>query len=340
MGRQTRMFVFPYPEYSNWSLLLSMNPFFPILYQLPLIVMASILIMMLRPRIVIGNGLVSTIPAMLLKGLIGCKTVISQRGDIAYYTGRRLRYLLSLIIRKRVDLAFVNSEGSREDFSLVCPQEKIVVNEHSADQIFFSEASKDRAKRLFGFEDRFVIGYVGNLDRDKLCHWLLPLSKRLYNYKDILIAFVGQGELSKEIKKWSSASDVIRYMGHIQDRGTLHLFYVACDIVWAPIEETYLGRPAVEALASGTPVLAPDMPGVYGKQMAGVRISRRLPKTVGWVVPTGDLESMVRIVLNAREEPHVLKSMAKDCRAFAMERYGPGNIDKAIRELLKLQTLA
>jgi len=344
MEPQAVMFAFPFPEYSHMGLLLSMNPLFSLVYQIPLIVMASILIATLRPRIVIGNGLVSSIPGLLLKTVIGCKTVISHRGDIAYYTGRRLRYLLWLVLRKRADLAFVNSQGSRQDFSLVCPQERIVVSEHTADQIFFSEVSKDEAKHLLGFGGRFVIGYVGSLDREKLCHWLLLLANRLHDYKDILVAFVGQGELSKEIRKWSSESDAIRYMGHIQDRRTLHLFYAASDIVWAPVEETYLGRPAVEALASGTPVLAPDMPGVYKKQKAGVRVtaaaaSRRFPEAVGWVVRTGDLESMVRIVLHARKNPHVLKGMAKNCRAFAMERYGPGNIDMAIKELLKLQTV-
>jgi glycosyltransferase involved in cell wall biosynthesis len=330
------MFVFPYPD---WSVLLSLNPLFSLLHQVPLIVISSILMMIFRPAVVMGNGVVSSIPGLLLKPAIGCRTVISHRGDITYYTSTRLRHLLWLLIQRRADLALVNSEGSRRDFSLVCPQSRIVVVEHSADRLFFSKMSKDHAKRLLGFENRFVIGYVGNLDKEKFCHWVLQLSRRLRAYEDILVAFIGQGELSGEIKKSSLNCDAVRYLGYVQDRRTLHAFYSACDIVCAPIEETYLSRPAVEALASGTPVLAPDMPAVYKKQLANVRIkSRMLPESVGWVVSAGDLESMVRVVLDARKNAPALRAMGENCRAFAMERYGPDNIDIAVKELHKLQT--
>ena len=146
---------------------------------------------------------------------------------------------------------------------------------------------------------------------------------------------MGHGKLVKKINKLERKYENVKYLGYIGDRVELCKLYGVADALWSFADTTYISRPAVEALASGTPIIIPDAP-VYN-QMQNVRIGHNLiPKEVGWILNNDDIEGISKLILRIKRENVINDAMRVRCREYAKKEYSMKNIEVVIESLNQL----
>ena len=133
--------------------------------------------------------------------------------------------------------------------------------------------ARAQLRRRLGLPDRLTAVFVGQLAKRKGLVELLeawPGVRR--DYPDAELLVVGSGSLETEIRKAAARLDSgIRYLGERQDVSDL---FRCADIAVLPSKNESLGCSFVEALASGTPLIA----GRTGEQKR--RVHRSWPASI------------------------------------------------------------
>jgi glycosyltransferase involved in cell wall biosynthesis len=241
---------------------------------------------------------------------------------------------IATFLSRYTDLIFVNSQGCKKDVQKIVNDNKIIVLEHWADDVFFDKADSVKLRESFGLKDKFVILFVGRVDREKHCNVLMDISNRLKEEKDFYFIFIGVGELANQLKNLEKTNNNIRYLNYIGSKEELSKYYKAADLLWSYADETYLAKPAVESLASGTPILIPDVPALIKKAKEKIRINTSLvPKEIGWIVDKENLDEIIKLIIGLKENRLILKKMKNNCYKFALERHSKKNIEFAIKML-------
>lgn len=102
-------------------------------------------------------------------------------------------------------------------------------------------------------------------------------------------------------------------------------------------DETYVARPAVEALACGTPVLFVDVPAILRKAKHGAKINHELiPKDIGWIVDKDDLEGILGLINKIKCENIIDENLRAKCIEYARKRHSKNNMKAAVEKLLFL----
>ena len=334
--RRIRIYTIPYFKYDTFGLTISMNGLFALLYELPLLILSFFTALIYRPKIIIGNGFVASLGSILIAKLVDGKVVVSHRGYIEYYVEDTLRKLVC-VLSDAIEHVFVNSQGSKSDVSVLVNPKKVTVVEHVADPIFFTARDRAALRQSLNLSDKFVILYVGKIDREKHCDTLIQACERLRKNDDVLFLFVGDGELVATLKKIEKKWKNVKHLGYIYDRGKLRDLYKSADLVWSLAEETYIARPAVEALACGTPVLFVDVPAILLKARHGAKINHELiPKDIGWIVDKDDLEGILGLINKIKCENIIDENLRAKCIEYARKRHSKNNMKAAVEKLLSL----
>ncbi|MBO3754114.1 MAG: DUF2341 domain-containing protein [Candidatus Brockarchaeota archaeon] len=314
-------FKLPYPSYQKLGPHIGSNPLFVLLYKVPLFLMSTIVSFIYRPKIIIGNGFMTSIACVFSARIIRARIVASFHGHIRHTICPSIRNIIRALCHS-FDLVTVNSIGSKEDASLVVDPSKILLVEHSADDIFFQKQNRERLRKEMGLEDKFVILYVGRMDIEKVFDTLLEVFRQLRVANDIVLLVVGSGKMEKEVRSLEKKTASIRYFGYLTDKRLLAALYKVADIVWSYADETYLARPAVEALASGTPIMIPNRPAILKKAKAGIKIDPKLvPPEIGWIVDPSDISAIVQLILSIKAQKSVLYQMRDRCVEYARKKY-------------------
>ena len=105
--------------------------------------------------------------------------------------------------------------------------------------------------------------FVGNLFEYKNVQIIiLSMKKILINFPNAHFQIIGQGEFSQQLKKLIEINNLeknIKIIGKVDDQELLQR-YASCDVyITASSFETF-GLPLIEAMASGKPVLASNIP--------------------------------------------------------------------------------
>lgn len=336
------LFNIPYFDYVKVGPIISSNPLFILLYEFPLLFLSTLLMILYRPKIIVGNGFATTLPVAVPAKLMDCKVICSYHGCFEYYLDNMAKKIIR-ILSKFVDKIIVNSDGSKMDvLSTIKNSHKIIVVKHWANDLFFSIKDSDRPvlRKKMGLSDKFVISYAGRIDREKFIPTLIKVIKRLSNYEDFndfWFIFVGIGEFADEIKELERKYKNVKYLGYIDDRAKLCNFYGVADLVWSFADTTYIARPAVEALACGTPIILPDTPAVLNKAAQNVRINQDLmPEGVGWMVNKDDVEGISELILEIKRKKEVNDAMRIRCRSYAKKEHSMKNMEIAVEILNQL----
>jgi len=331
-----RIYSIPYFKYDTLGLTLSMNGLFPLLYELPLLFLTFLSALIHRPKIIIGNGFVASLGSILPAKLVHAKVVLSHRGYVEYYVEGTLRKLV-YVLSNAIDHVLVNSQGSKTDVSVLVDPRKITVVEHVADPIFFSTGDRPALRQKLNLSDKFVILYVGAIDREKHCDTLIQTCERLRKNNEVLFLFVGDGELITTLKKMEKKWKNVKHFGYIYDRTQLRDLYKSADLVWSLAEDTYIARPAVEALACGTPVLFVDVPAIFRKAKHGAKINHELiSKDIGWIVNKDDIAGIVELVDKIKRENIIDENLRAKCIEYARKRHSKNNMKAVVEKLLSL----
>jgi glycosyltransferase involved in cell wall biosynthesis len=120
--------------------------------------------------------------------------------------------------------------------------------------------------------------------------------------------------------------------GYISDKSQLAEVYQSVDIVWTPADTTYLSRPGIEALASGIPVVVPDVVPYLGADST-TRIPRSLVQPgCGWIVD-GDDDTEVKDLLRSLNSTPPSVETHERCRRYAESHHSVSNIDEITSRL-------
>lgn len=279
-----------------------------LLYMVPLVPVAAISAVVLRPDVAIGNGPMSV--ALLLPArLVGARLRLVFHGYLGH-VGGIWRRLVSFVL-SRCDLAFVNSRTSRDDLSRLMKAESIREVAHWADARFF-EVPLARSP-----SERLRILFVGRLDDEKFSQ-CLRVSKGLAEDGTACLVAAGGGPLAAELQ-----GPFLEYAGYLTDREAVVALYAEADVVWAPADTTYVSRPGIEGLAAGCPIVVGDTPAVTARAEAGERIPRTLlPSPVGYVVDGAKDDEAERLLRQLHRDGLSEEHRAR-CRAYARENHGP-----------------
>lgn len=316
----------PYPAFNKYGDITCRSPLFNIIWNLPLMVTGAVLSLIQRPKAVIYNGLATGLTMPPFTRLCGSLNIVMYHSFIGNAEGglKRLLHFLS----KFVDMVVVNSRGSYRDISTVVDTEKIVINEHYADELFFRTRSQNERR-----VEALVISYVGRIDKDKLCFPLIEAAKKLGGNNQFQFNFAGAGSDLARVKLLSEEFSNIKYLGYVNDREELKKIYQNSDVLWAFADETYLGMPAVEALACGTPIIIPIYAAIKGikKQIDKLLV----PGNVGWLVNTDDIEEIVTL-LTQIQQSGISSIMKENCIAYAKKKYSSNNIENTVSKIIAL----
>ncbi len=302
------------------------------IYEIPLYLAAAARIIFSRPRVVVFNGLNTLLPLLPFAKISGSRVVLSFASWFDYKRFSLIENPLRSY-GKFVDLVIANSIGTKENLSALFPREKIMVVEHCANDIFFEERDRVGLRRKWDIKEKFVVAYIGRIDYDKHCGFLLDVVRELIDEKGILFLFVGRGVLEKEVIALQEKHRTVEYLGYIADVNKLSEIYSIADVVWSYSDETYLALPAVEALASGTPIIIPSTPAIEEKITNGARIEKPVfPPEVGWAIDLEDPGSVAKLILDMRDRS-LAAQKRKDCSRYAQSRYHKNN-HEAFHEFL------
>jgi glycosyltransferase involved in cell wall biosynthesis len=144
----------------------------------------------------------------------------------------------------------------------------------------FSHPERRRAsgRERWGFDQEFVVGYVGRLVAEKGIDWLLESWRTASLPDHACLVFIGQGPMEAAIRAAATADARIRLMGPVPFE-QVPTVMASLDALVLPSLTTrdwseQYGRVITEAMASGVPVIASDsgaIPEVVGD--AGIIVS-------------------------------------------------------------------
>lgn len=211
-----------------------------------------------------ARGIRGATGASVVCGLSGEDIFIEQIPEPHYGEIRRL-----LCERSRDIDRFVALNGFFADFMadyLHVPRSRIDVVPHGVDLAGFPAVAPDLAARRGGRGGRFVIGSLARLCPEKGLDQLLRALAILAATHDVEVVAAGAASAAEEpylrgcrqLADQLGVAERFMWLGQVDRPGKLRLLE-ACDVFAMPTAHPEAkGLPAIEAMAAGVPVVAPD----------------------------------------------------------------------------------
>ncbi|MCL4418057.1 MAG: glycosyltransferase family 4 protein [Actinobacteria bacterium] len=280
-----------------------------------LFIVCPFVIAMFRPQVLHAHGLVASVSAVFWGKIFKLRTIISLH---SYYTFPKKGLYRSFVkfLLSNADFVLSLSEKSNSEIrSLGLSKEKLGIFTYWIDLEKFKRV--DNAKKQLGWEDKFVILFVGRLIKEKGLDVLLNAAKN-WN-KNIQLVIIGSGPMEEEISRVSKNGQV-KFIGR-KSQEDLPIYYSAADFLIVPsTSEEGFGRVIIEALACGTPVIG-------AKRGA---ISEAMDETVGKLIDVTEdnIKNAVEYFSNNQKE---IKKLSQHARQFAERRYSEKNAESIIK---------
>lgn len=136
---------------------------------------------------------------------------------------------------------------------------------------------------------------------------------------DTSLFFVGKGELQSECVRLSKQLNVIERVRFLGVRNDIPELMKSADVIVLSSHYEGLSLSSLEAMASGRPFIASDVPGL-----------REIVKDAGLLFPDGDYEMLSSHILNLMNDKDFYNQIVKSCLARAKQF----DVTKTMREYL------
>ncbi len=123
------------------------------------------------------------------------------------------------------------------------------------------QAARDETRARHGLPDAPLVGFVGRFAREKDLDVVLDAWPAVERATGAKLVLAGAGPMAARLQAHPYAEHV-HFLPFLHDRGALADLLAALDVYVAPGAIETFGLSALEALASGTPVLSADAGGV------------------------------------------------------------------------------
>ncbi len=230
-----------------------------------------------------------------------------------------------------------NTLSHFRDSSLKTAKANVVVGQRMAERVMSRGVSKDRVhvihnwsddeqifpvsnadnplRRKWGLDDKFVVGYSGNLGRAHEFDTVLAASERLRHDPRIVFLFIGGGHRMDElarIVKTRGLDSTFRFIPY-QDRALLKHSLCVPDVHWISL------KPAVEGLivpskfygiaSAGRPVIA-----ITAQDGEIARLVRE--HKCGLVIEPGQADELAATLARLSTDPQSLAAMGASARSM------------------------
>ncbi len=246
--------------------------------------------------------------------------VVTVHGtDVAIAEGNRLLARAARGTFGRVAAVTATSENLRQRaIALDADPRKTATTYIGVDTGLFAprQASSEMRDFLGGRDGDLLVVSVGRLARVKGFEYLIEAASRLQR---VTFAIVGDGELRPELERLVEASPgrvaLVGAMSHDRVADA----FAAADVVVVPSVVDSRGRvdattsTALEALASGRPLIASNVGGI-------AEVVR--DDDNGLLVPEKDPVALAAAIERLRAEPELRERLSGRAREFALERLG------------------
>lgn len=229
----------------------------------------------------------------------------------SFWYRKYVDWALPRAIRKS-DTILTNSECSKRDIIhyLNVPEEKVRVVYLAAEEKFksrsISNEERDRLQKKYNLPHRFIL-YVGVIEERKNIEGIIHIAQKLVSRVNVPIVVIGRPGYRGEyyLQKIGDQKNM-RYVGAVGDED-LPLLYNLAEIFLFPSWYEGFGLPPLEAMQSGTPVIASNggaLPEVIGEG--------------GIILPPDNIDAFTDAVIALLEDKG--KSAALTEKGFAQAR--------------------
>lgn len=166
---------------------------------------------------------------------------------------------------------------------------------------------RQELRRLWGIEDKFVVGYSGNLGRAHETETFLEAATRLSGNQDIVFLFIGGGSRRTEFEREAGSRRLsnVLFKGY-QPRELLHVALAVSDVHLLSLLPCLEGL-IVPSKFSG--IAAAGCPAIYVGSAAGDVAKYIIESDCGFVVAPGDADSLTQAVLDLRADTERRRQM-------------------------------
>jgi glycosyltransferase involved in cell wall biosynthesis len=242
----------------NWFNKLDRNLFLLFVYLGPGLLIQSFRVMLLnrnRVDVINSHGLIPAFVSLVLRFFFRKPSVVTVHTVYNLSKPTLVGRILAFILNYH-DAVLLCAEGALREMCIQgLDPRKSKVFTYWADQNLFKPLDKAECKRKVGWDDKFVVLFVGRLVRNKGAHILAEVARRVD--KTIHFAFIVTGSYEDFLKmtRQTRLRENIIYVGKV-DHSILNLYYNAADLLAVPSLHEGFARVNLESMLCGTPVIA------------------------------------------------------------------------------------
>ncbi len=229
-------------------------------------------------------------------------------------------------------LVIANSKASQDAFLAAGGRSDIidvVYNGFDPEVYQFDRTKVSQLKTQLELDGQFIVGHFSRLSPWKGQHILIEALT--YSPKDVTAIFVGDAlfgeqeyveQLHKQVAELGLENRV-KFLGFRSDVPQL---MAICDLVaHTSIAPEPFGRVIVEAMLSGTPIVAAQSGGAIELIEPGIN---------GFLVPPGQPHQLAEVINICHNQPESTIAIAQSAYEMASRRFDQTNIDRQIADLL------
>jgi alpha-1,6-mannosyltransferase len=129
-------------------------------------------------------------------------------------------------------------------------------------------AKRREVRARYGLPERAVAAFVGRFSFEKELGVLMEAWPEVHRRTGAVLALIGHGPMRRKLVAQADGAPWARFLPYERDRGQLAELLAALDLFVAPSSNETFGLAALEALATGTPVLSADRGGISEQVLA------------------------------------------------------------------------
>jgi glycosyltransferase involved in cell wall biosynthesis len=244
-------------------------------------------------------------------------------GALRNPTAIKLAMWLARFLYQRAERVIAVTEGIKQGIiENGAPAKKIVFVPNGVDDDLFATLSPERAAQIrqeYGWEKRFVLLYAGTLARSDGLEASIRAAASLADYKDFLLAFVGEGEVKPQLMALAEELHLsnVAFIP-AQPKRRIPDFITAADVCLVPIRadgffQMTLPNKVFDYLAGARPIIVAMPPGE-----TRVLVERA---GAGLAVPPEDEISLAAAILELRDAPQACQQYGQNGRQYALKHF-------------------
>ena len=192
-----------------------------------------------------------------IKKVIVHSHIASKKNGLVY---KLFKTIICMLLQKYVDVYLgCSKEAITSKFTEeIVDKSKVVYNGIDVGKFRFNNEYREDIRNKYSIRDKFVIGSLGRLDKQKNNDFMIDIINSFAGYDNIILMIVGTGATENELKNMCIDLHLDKKVIFTGNQVETYKYYCAFDCFILP--SIYEGMPvtAIEAQISGLPTLISD----------------------------------------------------------------------------------